>query len=57
MVDYTNCVVKAQKVQTVKLTLYKCEFTRPMRNKIKLQTIIDCKSLYCVKKCKMLIKF
>jgi len=41
MTQYTNCVVKAGKVQTVKLTLYKYKsWWRPMRNKIRLQTFI-----------------
>jgi len=42
MTQYTNCVVKAHKVQTVKLTLYKYKSWSqcPMRSKIRLQTVI-----------------
>jgi len=42
--QYTNCVVKAHKVRTVKLTLYDVQVqiltTCPMQNKIRLQTFI-----------------
>jgi len=37
MMQYTNCVVKSHKVQTVKLTLGPCTkilIKRPMRNKL-----------------------
>jgi len=43
MMQNTNCVVKAHKVQTVKLTLYiqvQIVTTCAIRNKIRLQTFL-----------------